>query len=77
MIAPDSSVLVGGFDPAHPFFSEAQAALGEVRRDGRLVAHTLAETLAVLTAGPYAADPTPGSRPLRAPRTGDPLARLW
>lgn len=55
MTAPDTSVLVAGFDSSHPFHEHAQKALGEVRLRGRLVAHTLAETFAVLTAaGPYA-----------------------
>ena len=54
MTAPDTSVLVAGFDPSHLFHEQAQEALGEVRRRGRLVAHTIAETFAVLTAaGPY------------------------
>jgi len=52
--APDTSVLVAGFDSSHPFHQQAQGALGEVRRRGRLIAHTIAETFAVLTAaGPY------------------------
>jgi len=52
--APDTSVLVAGFDSSHPFHEPAQEALGEVRRRGRLIAHTIAETFAVLTAvGPY------------------------
>ena len=59
MIAPDTSVLIAGFDSSHPFFSEAEAGLVEVRRAGRLVAHTIAETFAVLSApaGPYPAVP--------------------
>lgn len=59
MITPDTSVLIAGFDSTHPFFSEAGAALAEVRRQGRLVAHTIAETFAVLSApnGPYPAVP--------------------
>jgi predicted nucleic acid-binding protein len=55
--APDSSVLIAGADPSHPFFEAARAALVEVRRDGRLVAHTVAETFSVLTAGAYAHPP--------------------
>ncbi|MGI8593029.1 MAG: PIN domain-containing protein [Solirubrobacteraceae bacterium] len=55
MTAPDTSVLVAGFDSSHPFHEHTQVALSEVRRSGRLVAHTIAETFAVLTAvGPYA-----------------------
>jgi predicted nucleic acid-binding protein len=57
VIAPDTSVLIAGFDSTHPFFTQAEAALAEVRQDGRLVAHTIAETFAVLSApgGPYPA----------------------
>ena len=59
MTVPDTSVLIAGFDSAHPFFSLAEAALAEVREGGRLVAHTIAETFAVLSApgGPYPAMP--------------------
>ena len=59
MTTPDTSVLVAGFDPTHPFFREAHAALVEVRQAGALVAHTIAETFAVLSApgGPYPALP--------------------
>ena len=59
MIVPDSSVLVAGFAPAHPFFPQADLVLAEVERTGRLVAHTIAETFAVLSApgGPYPAEP--------------------
>lgn len=59
MIVPDTSVLVAGFDSTHPFFAEAELALAQVRSDGRLVAHTIAETFAVLSApgGPYPALP--------------------
>lgn len=60
MKTPDTSVLVAGFDSAHPFHEPAQEALAEVRLSGRLIAHTLAETFAVLTAaGPYAFRPAP------------------
>jgi predicted nucleic acid-binding protein len=55
--APDSSVLIAGFDRLHPFCSEARAALAGVRDAGVLVAHTVAETFAVLTGGRYSADP--------------------
>lgn len=60
MICPDSSVLVAGFIPSHPFHSCAARRLAAVRREGGLVAHTLAETYAVLTApsGPYRAQAT-------------------
>ena len=59
MTVPDTSVLIAGFDSTHPFFPEAEPALAEVRHDGRLVAHTIAETFAVLSApgGPYPALP--------------------
>lgn len=49
MIAPDTSVLIAGFIPDHPFYGVAEAALTEVREDGRLIAHTMAETYAVLS----------------------------
>lgn len=57
MIVPDTSVLIAGFDSTHPSFDQAARALGKVRRSGKLVAHTLAETFAVLSApgGPYPA----------------------
>lgn len=58
MKAPDTSVLIAGFDSSHPFHEPAQEALSVVRRGGRLIAHTLAETFAVLTAvGPYDVPP--------------------
>jgi predicted nucleic acid-binding protein len=55
VIAPDTSVLVAGFIPGHRFHEAAAVALAEVRADGRLVAHTMAETFAVLSSpsGPY------------------------
>lgn len=54
MTTPDTSVLIAGFDSSHTFHEPAQEALAEVRREGRLIAHTIAETFAVLTAaGPY------------------------
>jgi predicted nucleic acid-binding protein len=49
MIAPDTSVLIAGFMPDHPSYGVAEAALTEVREDGRLIAHTMAETYAVLS----------------------------
>lgn len=59
MITPDTSVLVAGFDSTHPSFGLAEVALADVRTRGRLIAHTIAETYAVLTArgGPYPALP--------------------
>lgn len=56
-LAPDSSVLIAGYDLGHVFHAEAARALGAVRRGGLLIAHTMAETFSVLTAGPYAAEP--------------------
>lgn len=57
MIAPDSSVLIAGYLRSHQFHVNAASALAEVRRSGRLLAHAMAETYAVLTApnGPFAA----------------------
>lgn len=59
VIAPDTSVLVAGFVPGHRFHDAAASALAEVRAEGCLVAHTLAETFAVLSApsGPYRVEP--------------------
>jgi toxin FitB len=59
MIVPDTSVLVAGFIPDHPFYGVAESALAEVREDGCLVAHTMAETYAVLSAssGVYKVEP--------------------
>jgi predicted nucleic acid-binding protein len=59
MIAPDSSVLVAGFIVDHPAYDVARATLATVRTDGRLVAHTMAETYSVLSApgGVYRAGP--------------------
>jgi toxin FitB len=49
VIVPDSSVLVAGFFPDHPLHDLAGSALAIVRLEGRLVAHTVAETYAVLS----------------------------
>lgn len=49
MIVPDSSVLVAGFVPGHRFHEAALSALAEVRSSGSLIAHTTAETFAVLS----------------------------
>lgn len=49
MIAPDTSVLIAGFMPDHPFYGVAEAALTEVREGGCLISHTMAETYAVLS----------------------------
>lgn len=59
MIAPDSSVLVAGFVTGHRFHGAAVSALAEVRSGGCLVAHTMAETYAVLSApgGVYRVEP--------------------
>jgi len=73
--APDTSVLVAGFDSTHPFHEPAQQTLAEVRRSGRLIAHTLAETFAVLTAaGPYGFRPAPVVTYLGAFLDRDPIA---
>lgn len=53
MTVPDTSVLVAGADPAHPFFDQAADALAGVRARGRLVAHTMAETYSVLSSAAY------------------------
>jgi toxin FitB len=61
VITPDTSVLVAGFDPRHPFHAEAVPALVEVKAGGRLVAHTMAEAYSVLssTGGPFRFEPEP------------------
>jgi predicted nucleic acid-binding protein len=50
VIVPDTSVLVAGFVVEHPFHDVAESAVAEVRAEGHLVAHTVAETYAVLSA---------------------------
>ena len=59
MTAPDSSVLIAGFIPSHRFHEAASSALAEVRANGSLIAHTIAETYAVLSApgGVYRVEP--------------------
>jgi toxin FitB len=59
VITPDTSVLVAGFIPGHHFHPEAVSTLVEVKASGCLVAHTMAETYAVLSspAGPYRVEP--------------------
>jgi predicted nucleic acid-binding protein len=47
--APDSSVLIAGFLPEHLFHEKAIAVLPAVKAEGRLIAHTMAETYSVLT----------------------------
>jgi predicted nucleic acid-binding protein len=49
MIAPDTSVLIAGFIPDHRFHAAAEGVLTQVREEGRLIAHTMAETYAVLS----------------------------
>lgn len=49
LIAPDSSVLIAGATPGHPFHGEAVAALPAIRSKGQLIAHTMAEAFSVLT----------------------------
>lgn len=59
MIVPDTSVLVAGYVVDHRFYDVARAAVSEVRADGCLTAHTLAEAYSVLSApgGVYRAEP--------------------
>lgn len=59
MIAPDTSVLIAGFVPNHEFHNAAEIALAEVRGNGCLIAHTMAETFSVLSAsgGVYRVEP--------------------
>jgi len=57
--APDTSVLVAGFVSSHRFNRDVMPALGEVRRRGNLIAHTIAEAYSVLSSpgGVYRAEP--------------------
>ena len=59
MIVPDTSVLVSGFTAYHPFFAVSEPALIEVREEGGMAAHTMAEAYSVLSApgGVYRAEP--------------------
>ena len=59
MIVPDTSVLVPGFTATHAFYAAAEPALIEVREEGGLAAHTMAEAYSVLSApgGVYRAEP--------------------
>lgn len=50
MITPDSSVLVAGFLADHRFHERAESALVEAGDDRCFVAHTMAESYAVLSA---------------------------
>ncbi|HSS04415.1 MAG TPA: PIN domain-containing protein [Solirubrobacterales bacterium] len=60
MIVPDTSVLVAGFVSSHRFHEVAISALAGVRREGGLIAHTTAETYAVLSgsSGFYRVEPS-------------------
>ena len=57
VVAPDSSVLIAGFSPEHPFHEAAAAPLRAVRKRGGLIAHTMAETYSVLTGQTYGHPP--------------------
>ena len=59
MIVPDSSVLVAGCVVDHRFHAVVGSAVSEVRAEGRLVAHTMAEAYSVLSApaGVYRVEP--------------------
>lgn len=55
--APDTSVLVAGFDPNHDSHDRAAESLVAVRDRGVLVARTIAECYAVLTSNAFLAPP--------------------
>lgn len=55
--APDTSVLVAGFDPNHNSHDQAAESLVAVRDHGVLIAHTIVECYAVLTGGAFLAPP--------------------
>lgn len=59
MIVPDTSVLVAGFVSSHRFHRAAASVLAKVRSEGTLIAHTTAETYAVLSGpgGVYRVEP--------------------
>jgi hypothetical protein len=59
MTVPDSTVLVAGCVVDHRFHVVARSAVSEVRAEGRLVAHTMAEAYSVLSAprGVYRVEP--------------------
>ncbi len=49
LISPDSSVLIAGASPEHQFYKQAATVLPAIRSEGRLIAHTMAETFSILT----------------------------
>jgi predicted nucleic acid-binding protein len=51
-------VLIAGFAPEHPFHDAAEDPLQTVRKQGGLIAHTMAETYSVLTGRVYGHPPT-------------------
>ena len=57
LVAPDSSVLIAGFAPEHPFHGLTEAPLQRVRKQGGLIAHTMTETYSVLTGRVYGHPP--------------------
>jgi predicted nucleic acid-binding protein len=59
VIAPDSSVLIAGFLSSHRFHQVVLPSLAEVVASGGLIAHTIAEAYAVLSApgGIYRSEP--------------------
>lgn len=54
---PDSSVLIAGFIPEHPFHKQVALPLREIKQTGGLIAHTMAETYSVLTGQTYGHSP--------------------
>ena len=57
-MTPDSSVLVSASDRDHPLFELAEPAALEARsRNGRLVAHSIAETYSTITSAPFSRRP--------------------
>lgn len=58
VLAPDSSVLVAGFVPEHPFHQVAVLPLPAVKEEGRLISHAMAEAYAILTGHTYGHPPT-------------------
>jgi predicted nucleic acid-binding protein len=58
LTAPDSSVLIAGYAPEHPFHEAVTPGLRAVKKRGALIAHTMAETYSILTGQAYGHPPT-------------------
>jgi len=61
VVTPDSTVLVAGFLTDHPCHEQAESALAEARDERCFVAHTMAESYAVLSAPGFVFRAEPGA----------------